>query len=86
MNEHSPVKFVARYRQTDSSPQDVLEHLEATAKLASDFAGKIGLPMIGELTGLLHDFGKYSNAFQTYIKSAEGIIDPDVKNMSNHAA
>ncbi len=77
MNELSPIQFVARYRQTDGSPQSVIEHLEATAKLASEFSGKIGLPMIGELTGLLHDFGKYSNAFQTYIKSAEGIIEPD---------
>jgi CRISPR-associated endonuclease/helicase Cas3 len=77
MNDASAVQFVARYRQNDGSPQSVIEHLEATAKLASDFTEKIGLPMIGELTGLLHDFGKYSNAFQSYIKSAEGIIEPD---------
>ena len=77
MNKNSAIQFVARYRQTDGSPQSVLEHLEATAKLASEFSDKIGLSMFGELTGLLHDFGKYSNAFQSYIKSAEGIIEPD---------
>jgi CRISPR-associated endonuclease/helicase Cas3 len=77
MNERESIQFVARYRQTDGSPQSVVEHLESTAKLASDFAGKIGLPLIGELMGLLHDFGKYSDAFQSYIKSAEGIIEPD---------
>ena len=27
--------------------------------------------------GLLHDFGKYSDTFQAYIKSAEGRIEPD---------
>jgi len=77
MNEASPIQFVARYRQADGSPQSVIDHLEETAKLASDFAGKIGLPMIGELMGMLHDFGKYSDAFQSYIKSAEGIIETD---------
>lgn len=77
MNEASPIQFVARYRQADGSPQSVKEHLEGTAKLASVFAGKVGLSGIGELMGMLHDFGKYSNAFQSYIKSAEGIIEPD---------
>ncbi|MDH4162715.1 MAG: CRISPR-associated helicase Cas3' [Nitrospirota bacterium] len=77
MTEVNPIQFVARYKQADASPQSVMEHLEGTAKLASDFARKIGLPMIGELTGLLHDFGKYSNAFQAYIKSAQGTMEPD---------
>ncbi|MEQ1529557.1 MAG: CRISPR-associated endonuclease Cas3'', partial [Methylococcales bacterium] len=27
--------------------------------------------------GLLHDFGKYSAAFQTYIQSGTGLINPD---------
>lgn len=77
MNEKSPIQFVARYRQTDGAPQSVMEHLEATAKLASDFTGKVGMPQFGELTGLLHDLGKYSSAFQGYIKSSEGRIEPD---------
>ncbi len=77
MSLTSPIQFVARYRQTDGSPQSVMEHLEATAKLASDFTGKIGMPQFGELTGLLHDLGKYSRAFQGYIKSSEGRIEPD---------
>jgi CRISPR-associated endonuclease/helicase Cas3 len=77
MAESPAVQFVARYRQSNGSPQSVMEHLVETSMLASGFAGKIGLSMIGELTGLLHDFGKYSNAFQSYIKSAEGIIEPD---------
>ncbi len=77
MKGTSPIQFVARYRQTDGSPQSVMEHLEETSKLASEFTCKVGLPMVGELIGLLHDFGKYSNAFQSYIKSAEGIIEPD---------
>ena len=58
-------------------PQSLREHIEGASALASAFAGKIGLPAFGELMGLLHDFGKYSDAFQSYIKSAEGKIEPD---------
>jgi CRISPR-associated endonuclease/helicase Cas3 len=32
---------------------------------------------MGELIGLLHDIGKYSSEFQTYIRSAAGNINPD---------
>lgn len=34
--------------------------------------------MLGELLGLLHDLGKYSQAFQTYLKSALGKLAPDI--------
>lgn len=68
---------VARYRQSDGTPQSLLEHLEAVSLLASAFAGKVSLPTLGELMGLLHDLGKYQDTFQRYIKSAEGRIEPD---------
>jgi CRISPR-associated endonuclease/helicase Cas3 len=54
-----------------------MEHLEGVSALASEFAGKIGLPALGALMGLHHDVGKYSDEFQSYIKSAEGLIEPD---------
>jgi len=53
----------------------VHEHLENTSVLSREFAKKIGLGKVGELIGLLHDLGKYSEEFQKYIKSACGIID-----------
>jgi CRISPR-associated endonuclease/helicase Cas3 len=53
------------------------EHLRKTADLAAEFAGKIGLPTLGALTGLLHDFGKYSGQFQKYLYSAAGDINSD---------
>jgi len=77
MKEGTPSEFVARYRQSDGTPQSLTDHLEGVSFLASAFAGKIGLSTLGELMGLLHDLGKYSNAFQGYIKSAEGKIEPD---------
>ena len=70
-------EFVARYRLSDGTPQSLIDHLEGASVLASAFAGKIGLPQFGELMGLIHDFGKYSSAFQGYIKSSEGRIEPD---------
>lgn len=69
--------FVARYRESDGTPQSLIEHLDGASALAALFAGKIGLPLFGELMGLLHDLGKYSKAFQSYLKSSEGRIEPD---------
>ncbi|CAH2030722.1 CRISPR-associated helicase Cas3' [Trichlorobacter ammonificans] len=69
--------FIARYRQSDGTPQPLKEHLEGVADLAELFAGKIGMPTFGALLGLLHDTGKYSKAFQDYIKSAGGMLEPD---------
>jgi len=71
------IQFVARYRETDGTPQSLMEHLEGTSDLASTFAAKLGMSTFGELCGLLHDLGKYSDAFQQYLKSASGKIDPD---------
>jgi CRISPR-associated endonuclease/helicase Cas3 len=39
---------------------------------------KINFPDAGELLGLLHDFGKFSQEFQVYIQSATGMLNPDV--------
>lgn len=47
------------------------------SEIASSFARKIGAENAGRLLGLLHDFGKYSQEFQSYIKSAIGEINPD---------
>lgn len=57
--------------------QSVLEHLNNVAALSRSYAQKIGLPLHGELIGLLHDLGKYSDDFQFYLKSATGLLNPD---------
>lgn len=57
--------------------QTVRDHLVGVSKLTAKAAAKIGLEPVGQLLGLLHDFGKYSDAFQAYIKSATGKINPD---------
>ncbi len=43
-------------------------HLSSVAEHTSSLAEKIGLAHAGELIGLAHDLGKYSQAFQQYLK------------------
>jgi len=77
MEKIDTADIIARYRQSDGSPQPLIEHLEGVAELASMFTGKIGLPTMGRLMGWHHDDGKSSKAFQDYLKSSEGKIEPD---------
>lgn len=77
MSQDKELLYIARYRQSDGTPQTLIEHLEGASALASSFSAKVGLPEFGELMGLLHDFGKYAETFQAYLNSAGGKIEPD---------
>jgi len=69
--------FVAHHRASDNAWQPLGDHLTGVGALAAQFASKLGLEDLGELLGLLHDFGKFSFAFQTYLKSAIGVLNQD---------
>lgn len=69
--------LIAHWRQRDETPQALLTHLQEASELAEGFAAKVGLPEIGKILGLLHDFGKASKEYQNYLRSAEGLINPD---------
>ena len=69
--------LIAHRRERDGKEQSLVDHLKGTAELAKRFAGKIGLPELGEVMGLAHDFGKASKEFQDYLKSATGLKNPD---------
>jgi CRISPR-associated endonuclease/helicase Cas3 len=71
-------KFIAHFRVSDGTEQSVEEHLENVSIICSQRTRKIGLPDTGELLGLLHDFGKFSQQFQHYIQSATGLLNPDI--------
>lgn len=48
------------------------EHSENVARLCASFASKFGMGDFGKVLGLLHDKGKESDAFQTYIRYNSG--------------
>ena len=75
-----PSSYLAHYRDIDASKHSVKTHLLETSLFAKKFADKIGLDLIGELLGLLHDLGKYSFEYQYYIKSAVGLLCQGDKN------
>lgn len=68
--------FIAHVRD-NGEQQSLLNHLLGVGQKASTNAAKIGLGAQGELLGLLHDLGKYSDAFQAYLKSATNILKQD---------
>ena len=69
-------QFVAHINK-NGEIQTLETHLSEAGEICSAFASKIGLANVGLLLGLLHDFGKYSQKFQNYIKSAEGLINQE---------
>jgi len=68
--------YIAHVR-SNGDRQTLQDHLCGVGAKASTHAAKIGLGAHGELIGLLHDLGKYSDAFQVYIKSATSILNQD---------
>ncbi|GAB6171577.1 CRISPR-associated helicase/endonuclease Cas3 [Paradesulfitobacterium aromaticivorans] len=62
--------------QKDKSQWHLLKrHLEDTAVLAAHFAEKFKAAKIGYVAGLLHDVGKYSDAFQQRLHGAKNKVD-----------
>lgn len=71
------------HRRKDGEEQLLRTHLTEASQLAQGFAAKIGLPEIGKMMGLLHDFGKASQEYQNYLRTQEGLINPDEDNYSH---
>ena len=68
---------IAHWRASDNTPHYLDIHLADVSVLCSVFAGKLGLHRAGKLIGLLHDLGKYSQEFRSYIGSALGLVNAD---------
>ena len=65
--------YIAHVRKSDKEPQSLQTHLTETAEIAKLLAAKLDLDQAGELLGLMHDFGKYSQKFQNYISRVNNI-------------
>jgi CRISPR-associated endonuclease/helicase Cas3 len=70
--------FIAHVRKSDGCKQSVTEHSVSVGHQTQQLALKINLPSLGALQGLMHDFGKFSLAFKSYLESATGGLDPDL--------
>jgi CRISPR-associated endonuclease/helicase Cas3 len=68
---------IAHVRKSNGEIQTLETHSFAVANIAKRLASKLGIPLAGELIGLIHDFGKYSEHFQKYIGSATGLVNFD---------
>jgi CRISPR-associated endonuclease/helicase Cas3 len=66
--------YIAHIRKADDEEQLLKDHLTQSAKLSSNWGKKLGLEKTCYLAGLLHDLGKISDEFQTYLRQA--VIDP----------
>jgi CRISPR-associated endonuclease/helicase Cas3 len=77
MKAYGPSDYIAHRRDSDGATQSLEAHLLGVADISKSHAAKIKLEEQGELLGLLHDFGKYSEEFQNYLKSAVGLLNQD---------
>lgn len=62
-------------REDRADWQSLVDHLRAVAELAGDRGSKFGARKAAELSGWLHDLGKYSSAFQAYIAGRGQSVD-----------
>ncbi len=70
-------QYIAHIRIHDKKIQTLDCHLNEASELSRLFASKLGIADAGALIGLMHDFGKFSKAFQTYILTETGLCEPD---------
>lgn len=69
---------IAHVRKLDGLQQLLIDHLLETSTISGQLAAKLNLGLVGELLGLMHDFGKYSRKFQKYIYDETGLFNPDL--------
>ena len=73
-----PKDAIAHVRKLDGLQQLLIDHLLETSTISGQLAAKLNLGFVGELLGLMHDFGKYSRKFQKYIHDETGLFNPDL--------
>ncbi|GIP22864.1 CRISPR-associated helicase Cas3' [Paenibacillus sp. J22TS3] len=64
------MEYIAHIRQKDKKIQTVKQHLEEVQRGCEHYGAKIGVRHLAGLAGLLHDLGKNTGAFKSYIQEA----------------
>ncbi|PRO67124.1 CRISPR-associated helicase/endonuclease Cas3 [Alkalicoccus urumqiensis] len=67
--------YIAHVREADEAEQLVSDHLKECCQLAEGYLSNMALSKTAGLAALVHDMGKYTTAFQTYLR--EAIANPD---------
>lgn len=69
------MEYYAKSPNAQGHQPTVKEHLQKVAKLTQMHGELIGLGLVMELIELLHDFGKYTQAFQDVLKGIRTGVD-----------
>ena len=69
------MNYYAKSPQENGEQVTVQSHLQAVQQLAGEYGRSIGQELSAALSGLFHDFGKYSSAFQNVLKGTQTGID-----------
>ncbi|MDC3415896.1 CRISPR-associated helicase Cas3' [Aquibacillus salsiterrae] len=69
------MESIAHIREDDKQIQTVEDHLLEVKELAESYGEKIGIRHIAGLAGMLHDLGKYTLEFKSYL--LEAVNNPD---------
>ena len=67
--------YIAHAIEGTEIEQKLIDHLQNTAKLSAEFAKEFNAEDWGYICGLLHDIGKYSDAFQKRIRNEGPRVD-----------
>ncbi|MDO5425734.1 MAG: CRISPR-associated helicase Cas3' [Eubacteriales bacterium] len=74
MNDNH-TQYYAKSKREDGTQELVRDHSEKVRETAGVFGEQIGIRKTAELSGKLHDFGKYSESFQGVLKGKYTHID-----------
>lgn len=75
MKEVAAVVYYAKSENSFGTKIKVREHLKEVSDLAAKYGRQVGLEAEARAAGLLHDFGKYSEAFQEVIAGRRHHVD-----------
>ncbi len=76
----------AHSRNDQGQRHDLVAHLRSVAKLTADFAHSFGAAELGRRVGLWHDLGKFSQAFQDYLRDCDRELDRKGRRTDHKAA
>lgn len=75
MTSNIKTEFYAKSREPDGKQETVYEHCKKVSQKAAEYGAPLGIAEEARVTGLYHDFGKFSRSFQGVLKGTHSGID-----------